>query len=573
MSVYTFTFFLKKTWYKLTFLDKYDIISQVLKGDIDMDNNVVEEVLNGGVPVSTPIALGYSDLYNLCTNKNKFSKMVDQEFKKAWEFVFGKSKVGEIQLFQTMEVATDKDTLEKRICFSFSGIISSIYVNLNIDDMYYKVITNKQNEYVILDNNYFSGFDDKIKKRTKCLKNITKEKKLKREFPALYQIYSAKEKQAEEFRKISKMLGYPEKYNMTELQARKLVFELLRKQNVNVNLDEEIRKSENFSLESFCNDCAEAFDYVSERLPEIENYLINHPIDISSFSKFDREKLELYVTNQFLVIAEKVPIEEKQRFLYHITNYFLSDENRKTNSDIKVTCGKVDNEQLEVSLEGYEITPKDLYNRYKNLLKNNPTLHAIDFRNIDFSDMNLSEVEEYMDEFLKELSANWEFIPKENNDIEKRVLESIRTSSSKIATKEEKQLHQEQLLDLYMAKKEFYDSTDPFFRIKGKNTFDGYVGYIYPNGKVILEKYYENSSTGRLAYGEAGYTMNIAEFYRLSRLSKLELMSMDSNSCDRIIHRGNWQSKAQSIIDQPGNFFETSKEVKKLIKTKNVEEV
>ena len=50
-------------------------------------------------------------------------------------------------------------------------------------------------------------------------------------------------------------------------------------------------------------------------------------------------------------------------------------------------------------------------------------------------------------------------------------------------------------------------------------------------------------------------------------------MSMDSNLCDRIIHKGNWQSKAQSIIDQPGNFFETSKEVKKLIKTKNVEEV
>ena len=152
MSVYTFTFFLKKTWYKLTFLDKYDIISQVLKGDIDMDNKVVEEVLNGGVPVSTPIALGYSDLYNLCTNKNKFSKMVDQEFKKAWEFVFGESKVDELQLFQTMMVTTDDNTLEKRICFSFSGIISSVYVILNIYDMYYKMLTNKQNEYIICDN-------------------------------------------------------------------------------------------------------------------------------------------------------------------------------------------------------------------------------------------------------------------------------------------------------------------------------------------------------------------------------------------------------------------------------------
>ena len=158
-----------------------------------MDNNVVEEVLNGGVPVSTPIALTYSDLYNLCTNKNKFSKMVDQEFAKVWEFVFGKSKVGEIQLFQTMSVTTDENTLEKRICFSFSGIISSVYVNLNIDDMYYKMLTNKQNEYIKCDNDYLSEFADKIKERTKYLKNITKEKKLKREFPALYQIYLSKE--------------------------------------------------------------------------------------------------------------------------------------------------------------------------------------------------------------------------------------------------------------------------------------------------------------------------------------------------------------------------------------------
>lgn len=87
---------------------------------------------------------------------------------------------------------------------------------------------------------------------------------------------------------------------------------------------------------------------------------------------------------------------------------------------------------------------------------------------------------------------------------------------------------------------------------------------------MILEKYYENSNTGRLAYGEAAYIMNIGKFYHLSRLTKLELMSMDSNLCDWIVHRGSWQSKAQSIIDKPGNFFETANEVKELIKTKNV---
>ena len=58
---------------------------------------------------------------------------------------------------------------------------------------------------------------------------------------------------------------------------------------------------------------------------------------------------------------------------------------------------------------------------------------------------------------------------------------------------EERQQKQEKLVELYMQKKDFYDRTDPFFRIIGKNTFEGYVGHIYTNGKVVLDKFFENS--------------------------------------------------------------------------------
>lgn len=427
-----------------------------------MSYNVVGQVLNEAVPVTTPVILKYSELYNLCTNKKRFRNIVDKEFTKTWKFIFevsGESKVYGVQLFQTMMVTTDKNTLEKRICFSFSGIISSLYINLNIDDMYYKILDKKQDEYKICDDDYLSILADKMKERTDCLRKIKKEKKLKREFPAFYKIYKEKEQQIESFKELIEILEHPEKYNRTELQIRKMLFDYLKQEDSNANLanlDEHIKIAKNFSLENFCKEYASTFDYVSERLPEIKNYLLAHPIDFSSFSKFDKEKLELYVTNQFLTTAENVPLEEKQRFLYYVTNYFLSDESRKINSEIEVTCGNIDNKMLEVNEKGYKITPKDLYERYKMLLKNNPTLHAIDFRNVDFSDMNLHEVEEYMEEFLKELSANWEFIPKENNDIEKRVLESIKNSSSKMKTEEEQQ-HKEHLLDLYMDKKEFYD--------------------------------------------------------------------------------------------------------------------
>lgn len=55
------------------------------------------------------------------------------------------------------------------------------------------------------------------------------------------------------------------------------------------------------------------------------------------------------------------------------------------------------------------------------------------------------------------------------------------------------------------------------------------------------------------------------------RTSNFKLTPMDDKLCDRIIHKGNWQQKAQNVINQAGDFFQTAKEVKKMVKTNNVE--
>lgn len=538
-----------------------------------MENYNFKQALNRGVPVETPVSLVYSDLYNLCDNKSKFSKVVDKEFEKLYKFVMGENtKLGDMQLFQTMMVTTDSNTLDKNICFSFSGIISSIYINFNIDNMYYDMVINHKDctKFMSID---LKDFIEKCNEKKSDLRIISKEKTLKREFPALYKLYLERKEKVDFYNNCSEILENPERYGLSKLQARIKVFEFLKKNNIdeNTNLNEEIRNAQNFSLENFCLDCAETLEYITSRILEIKAYLPNNPIDLSKISHFDKEKIDLYIANQFLLFAENATLEEKQRFLYHVTSYFLSDENRKTDTNLKIQCGNVNNNEFQVNESGYEVTPKNLYDRYKKLLIDNPTLHAIDFRGVDFSNMNLCEVEDYMNEFLNDLSANWEFLPKNDRTVEKNVLDNVIKSSNKEESEEKKKLDRERLLDLYMEKKEFYDSSDPFFRIKGKNTFDGYIGYIYSNGKVILEKYYENSNTSRLAYGEAAYVMDIDKFYSLSRLTKNELITMDDSVCDRIIHKGNWQQKAQNVINQAGDFFQTAKEVKKMVKTNNIE--
>ena len=119
-----------------------------------------------------------------------------------------------------------------------------------------------------------------------------------------------------------------------------------------------------------------------------------------------------------------------------------------------------------------------------------------------------------------------------------------------------------------MQKKDFYDRTDPFFRIIGKNTFEGYVGHIYTNGKVVLDKFFENQDTGRVAENQAIYIMDISDFYRLSSLQKQELIH--NPLCKRIYHAGNWQGKIQTVIEDKRK-SKTAEELKELIKTGNVQ--
>ena len=55
----------------------------------------------------------------------------------------------------------------------------------------------------------------------------------------------------------------------------------------------------------------------------------------------------------------------------------------------------------------------------------------------------------------------------------------------------------------------------------------------------------------------------------MSRLSKTELIN--NKLCERIIHKGDCQSKVLSVIEKPGDFMNTSKVVKHLVKEKKLQ--
>ena len=131
-------------------------------------------------------------------------------------------------------------------------------------------------------------------------------------------------------------------------------------------------------------------------------------------------------------------------------------------------------------------------------------------------------------------------------------------------SEEEKIRYREHLTELYLEKKTFHESSDPVCTLRGLNTFDGYVAYVHSNGKIVLEKYFENANTGRVSTGDAIYIMDSDDFHRLSQLSKRELI--ESGQCKRVIHRGNWQSRVMDEIRSDDSNKSTGRDYKELVK-------
>lgn len=337
-------------------------------------------------------------------------------------------------------------------------------------------------------------------------------------------------------------------------------------------------KSSKFNLKKFIKEYSEAILTLWEKREKVFEYQRNNPLDLSGFSKIDQDKFELYLAYQNLIFAENVETTEKQRFLYYVSNYFMENSDfREKNLEIKF--GSFSNRKItDKVMKSLSISQLDLYERYRKILIENPELKVIDFSFVDFSTMNLEEAEEYTRAFFEELKANWELLPNDvlstnclDNDLVLSMSE--KDANRRILTEIDKELQKKRAAERFMAKKVFYGQTDPYFIVSGKNTFDGYIGFIYSNGMVILDKFYDSQSNHIVSQADAIYYMNVNDFHRLSNLSKTELIGLirvnQNNRLGRIVHKGNWQEKVESIIKIP-RIINPNVEVSRLVNMRKI---
>lgn len=156
--------------------------------------------------------------------------------------------------------------------------------------------------------------------------------------------------------------------------------------------------------------------------------------------------------------------------------------------------------------------------------------------------------------FKKSIECNWDIIPtKEGTGHD--TIKSGRTYKS-VASKAEYEAKMKKAYDILDSKLDVFSKEECIHQLVGKNGFEGYLGFVYPNDIVIFERFYSvskrNPSVKKPTINEAIYVMTCDNFEELSQYSKAEILSYikDFNSKDvmRIYHRGNWQNRVKKII-------------------------
>ena len=271
-----------------------------------------------------------------------------------------------------------------------------------------------------------------------------------------------------------------------------------------------------------------------ERRQFIEGLSFKNPLDFNNFQGLDKDKFELYLADKYLTIAfTSKTLEEKQNALYYVTAYI-----RQT----KASAISIKNDN------GEEVTFRKLLNRYRKLLKFNNKLKPVDEPRERFKGYNIKHVINHINKYFGS-QVSWTIVPNGEDDVENKddVIRVLNRHYSYLPDEERKKIIFKRY-ELYERKINFFENTNYVFKIYGVSEFDGYVAYIYPNGEILLERFFTDYTECMPASGEAIYNLNIYNFEDKSKLSKMVLMN--DPEVKRIIHCPTFEAQAQKIIDR-----------------------
>ena len=335
--------------------------------------------------------------------------------------------------------------------------------------------------------------------RVEVLKGITSEIELKHEFPYLY-----------------KDLQDGRRY-IRNIEAQ-------RDFDDNKEREEELADKEHYyyscglrrSLTNFVRTQSEVYKRFIERRHELKEKQASTSYNGYIVNNFDMNKVYMYTMHEYLRICEKSNDEELIKFYLRLIDKYLESDKDKN-------CYIITDENIRVDISSILIRIENLKRRISD---------------------NSNVVE-------------WILVP-EGKDY-KRVRRAERKHEEKpfIFNYEEVQ----RLKNIGAKKKTFYEATPYIAKAVGLRRYRGYVAYIYANGKVILDREY-NEDNPKTAVENAAYIIEARDFEELSKKEKTELIR--DPKAQRKYHTKNFESKLNEIIGKTGTKKE-QEEAKQLV--------
>jgi hypothetical protein len=274
----------------------------------------------------------------------------------------------------------------------------------------------------------------------------------------------------------------------------------------------------------------------------------NATVNLSSFKKcFDEDKLllltmKVILNNQYKTIKGH---NNHEPSLIEVTNFMNA---------IKEFGVKDFNPVIKIYDENKGIINysfKDLVAEYNKILSRLDHYNTIVIGDDKIEKMGLSHDIDAINVFRKLFSedeekvirTNWDLIQSGEKDIEYDL--SKRKQSSGEGNR--KRIDEDEII----YRRYIFQQTNYSAQIVGKEKFEGYVGYVYENGLVVFEKFYEEG--GKIAQMQATYVMNYKNFVEFTKLSKPEILeyikNTDNTDVTRLYHTKNWANNLKTQIE------------------------
>ena len=221
--------------------------------------------------------------------------------------------------------------------------------------------------------------------------------------------------------------------------------------------------------------------------------------------------------------------------IYFDTARKVSMENKRYDPTILYTW---DNGKKE------KVSRWNLQIKFEELIKRHPEVKEIKLPKFQSEEQykDIVLIEKLKSIYDTEARLNWEFLP------EGEKIKQGKTEKDEVEKKERvKKDNTELINDINTRIKILENSGYIGTPIKGLNSFSGYYAFVYSNGVVILEKFWNNEDTLSPARYNATYVMNIDNFIEMSKVSKMDLIEymkeLPESGVKRIFHTSinNWQ--------------------------------